>query len=150
MRSRQVQVRAGAAAALLALLAGCGETPAEPPMTAWQATLEPTGSRFGPAGSLGAVSEGFNTRLSLQIEFGDPAAAYGWRVRTGSCTSSSAAQLGGDAAYPNAVANEEGQASVSGTIAVRLESRERYHVVITAPGDENVTLACGALERLTA
>lgn len=146
MRSRRAL---GTAAALLALLAGCKETPAEPPLTAWSAEVEPTDGRQGPRGAVGAVAEGFNTRLSLAIELGEPGEAYGWRIRSGSCSASSPSQVGGDAAYPNVVANDEGQGSVNGTIAVRLLSRERYHAVITAPGDESVTLACGALELST-
>lgn len=150
---RRVHARTGAAAALLALLAllaaGCRETPAEPPLTAWSAEVEPTDGRQGPRGAVGAVAEGFNTRLSLAVELGEPGAAYGWRVRTGSCSAASPSQVGGDAAYPNVVANDEGMGSASGTIAERLQSRERYHVVITAPGDETVTLACGALELST-
>lgn len=147
MRSRGVAF--GTAAALLALLPGCKGSPAEPPVTAWQAVLEPSGDQLGPRGTLGAVSQGFNTRFSVQVEFAEPKAAYSWRVREGTCAAAAGAVVGGRAGYPDVVTSDQGEGSASGTVAVRLRSGERYHAVITAPGDNGATLACGVLERFT-
>jgi|GEM_PF-4565264 len=141
MRSRNILK----AAALGLLAAGCEGSPTEPLMTAWEAVLAPTRPQ-APRGTAGAVSEGSNTHVSLRVEAGAPATTYGWRVRTGPCVASGTGQVGGRAAYPAAVTDAQGDATVTGTVATRLLSREEYHVVITPADDETRTLACGALE----
>jgi hypothetical protein len=134
-----------AAGAALAL-SGCGSEINYADPTAWEATL--IGAGFPPTeitGSLGAVSQGRNTRASITLAEAQPSAVHLWELRSGECDSDGE-RVGAAAAYPALTVNAEGTATANATISRLLDPDGTYQVVVLQSASVDEVIACGDLE----
>lgn len=98
-------------------------------------------------GSAAALSQGGRTNASIQIGGGpEDAGLYGWRIRTGSC-SSPGALIGGAAQYPDLDVEAGGTATADAILTEAMPGGRNYHVVIIRAAD-NAEVACGQLQRV--
>ena len=140
--------RVAAALGLASLLSACRlGAEAERP-TAWSGVLAPRGTGSLLQGTVGAVSEGFNTRATITVSQAQPSETLAWRIREGTCNSAGS-DVGVPASYPNLAANASGDAATSTVIPQRLRSGVTYHAVVISTGGGAQVLACGALARTT-
>lgn len=98
-------------------------------------------------GSAAALSQAGRTNASIQINGGpEDAGLYGWRIRTGSC-SSPGALIGGLAQYPDLDVEAGGAASADAVLNEAMPGGRNYHVVIIRAAD-GAEVACGQLQRV--
>ena len=116
--------------------------------TGWAAVLTPRTPGSLVEGTVGAVSDGLNTRATITVSQAQPSETLGWRIRQGTCTSAGS-DVGVPASYPNLVANASGEAGTNTVIPQRLRSGVTYHAVVVSSGGGAQVLACGPLERST-
>jgi hypothetical protein len=134
------------AAGLGIALSACGSEINYADPTAWEALI--LGAGFPPSevnGTLGAVSQGRNTRLSISISETQPGAVHAWELRTGACDESGD-RVGAQAAYPPLTANGEGVATVNAVISRTLDEDGTYQVVVLESPTVDDVIACGDLE----
>ena len=101
----------------------------------WNGTLAPAGS--GGATLTGLVTatpglDGASTYVSVTLASAPVGASYPWQLREGDCASNGGV-VGAANAYGPLAVNDQGRASGSATLAVRLSPVARYHVRLGAP-----------------
>lgn len=130
---------------LAAGAASCSPTTL-PATTLWAADLDPL-TPAGVKGTLGAVSQAGQTRVSLTLSLGDPGATYVWRIAEGDC-SAEGALVAGKAVYPTIVAGSGGGGDAEAGLAGELMSGTSYasRIALQATGGEQV-VSCGKLRQ---
>lgn len=132
-------------AAALALSA-CGSTTDFADPTAWEAFL--TGTGFPPSeitGSVGALSQGRNTQISISISDAQPGAVHAWQLRTGDCETDGE-RVGTSAAYPSLTVSSQGSADADAVLSRTLDEDEDYQVVVLQSPTVDDVIACGNLD----
>ncbi len=126
----------------LVLLAACASG-TEPEIYAWEGEL--VGTPGNPLnGNVAVISQFGRTEVSIQIEGGEPAATYAWRINEGTCAQEGDL-LGGAASYPDLETNGEGTATANNTLAGSLRPDGGFAARVLA---DAVVSACGELRQV--
>ena len=101
----------------------------------WNGTLAPAGSAGAALTGLVTASpglDGASTYVSVTLASAPAGASYPWQLREGDCAGNGGV-VGAANAYGPLAVNDQGRASGSATLAVRLSPVARYHVRLGAP-----------------
>lgn len=119
--------------------------------TLWEASL--TASMDFPMvrGSAGAVSDPRlgRTEVGILVEGLDAASTIHWSLFRGTCAEPGA-QFGPEAAYPPAIADEDGTVERTAAMGQLLAANGRYHIAVRTDEATPRNLACGDLQQIDA
>jgi hypothetical protein len=138
------------------LLTGCAsgaETDSRPIVAAWTADVEAMNAEGHSGFATVTVMPDGDTRANITLRGGSAGGRHPWHIHEGLCPAGDSepspvgAQVGRAAAYPVLEPNEQGNASATATLNVRLDPDAQYHVDLhQSPEDEEV-VGCGDLQK---
>lgn len=130
----------------LALLAACDLDSTDPDTPVlFQGTLSSTGPDAPIAGSVAAVTQFGETRISIFVQGLEPGETVGWFLREQTCAGTGEIFGGSLEAYPLLEAGETGEAEEERRFNLEMDRAQSYAAeVITVP-DEAEVLACADL-----
>lgn len=117
------------------------QKPGEP--EGWKGTLNAVGGS-GISGTATGTTARDSTHVTVNIVGGQPGSTLPWHIHDGKCTDASAPIVGDPALYPALIVGQDGRATATAHLPVKLNEARNYIINVHAsPTNLGTIVACG-------